>query len=188
MKRVHQLPENMYLKKVRWCEINWKYFKLFGHTRLFCFRTQPKNLNFQKCFTSKRHFVEWLYVLVMSRTRFRVNPHSVVGWISRNSLFESCYSHLIPVTSMNKNNIKSWIFEDILKRRYSVHYTKILFYWDVEKKYLKFCFFSILWKYIKDIIKFSTKDITWCTPNTYLTKGGFRTLVNMQDALCSLLL
>ena len=25
----------------------------------FCFRTQPKNLNFQKCFTSKRHFVEY---------------------------------------------------------------------------------------------------------------------------------
>ena len=30
-----------------------------------------------------------LYVLVMSRTRFRVNPHSIVAWISRNSLLEA---------------------------------------------------------------------------------------------------
>ena len=26
----------------------------------------------------------WLYVLVMSRTCFRVNPHSIVAWMSRN--------------------------------------------------------------------------------------------------------
>ena len=26
----------------------------------------------------------WLYVLVISHTRFRVNPHSIVAWISRN--------------------------------------------------------------------------------------------------------
>ena len=28
----------------------------------------------------------WLYVLVMARTRFRVNPHSIVAWMSRNCL------------------------------------------------------------------------------------------------------
>ena len=27
----------------------------------------------------------WLYVLIMSRTCFRVNPHSIVAWMSRNS-------------------------------------------------------------------------------------------------------
>ena len=32
---------------------------------------------------------QWLYVLVMSRTRFRVNPHSIVAWMSRNSLLEA---------------------------------------------------------------------------------------------------
>ena len=32
---------------------------------------------------------KWLYVLIMSRTRFRVNPHSIVAWISRNSLLET---------------------------------------------------------------------------------------------------
>ena len=30
----------------------------------------------------------WLYVLIMSRTCFRVNPHSIVAWMSRNSLLE----------------------------------------------------------------------------------------------------
>ena len=29
-----------------------------------------------------------LYVLVMSFTRFRVNPHSIIAWMSRNSLLE----------------------------------------------------------------------------------------------------
>ena len=31
----------------------------------------------------------WLYVLVMSRMRFRVNLHSIVAWMSRNSLLET---------------------------------------------------------------------------------------------------
>ena len=30
----------------------------------------------------------WLYVLIMSCTRFRVNPHSIVAWMSRNSLLK----------------------------------------------------------------------------------------------------
>ena len=41
-----------------------------------------------KCFFSNKLYY-WLYVLVMSRTRFRVNPHSIVAWISRNSLPEA---------------------------------------------------------------------------------------------------
>ena len=31
----------------------------------------------------------WLYVLVMLRTRFRLNPHSVVAWMSRKSLVKT---------------------------------------------------------------------------------------------------
>ena len=31
----------------------------------------------------------WLYILIMSRMHFRVNPHSIVAWISRNSLLEA---------------------------------------------------------------------------------------------------
>ena len=30
-----------------------------------------------------------LYVIIMSRTRFRVNPHSIVARMSRNSLLEA---------------------------------------------------------------------------------------------------
>ena len=31
----------------------------------------------------------WLYVLIISRTRFRVNPHSIIAWMARNSLLEA---------------------------------------------------------------------------------------------------
>ena len=31
----------------------------------------------------------WLYILVMPRTRFRVHPHSIFAWMSRNSLLEA---------------------------------------------------------------------------------------------------
>ena len=31
----------------------------------------------------------WLYVFIMSRTSLRVNPHSTVPWMSRNSLLEA---------------------------------------------------------------------------------------------------
>ena len=29
------------------------------------------------------------YALIMSRTRFRVDPHSIVAWMSRNTLLET---------------------------------------------------------------------------------------------------
>ena len=32
---------------------------------------------------------KWLYVFVISRTCFRVNPRSIVAWMSRNSLLEA---------------------------------------------------------------------------------------------------
>ena len=31
----------------------------------------------------------WLYVLIMSRTHFRVNPLSIIAWMSRNSLLKA---------------------------------------------------------------------------------------------------
>ena len=31
----------------------------------------------------------WVYVLVMSRTHFRVNTHSIFAWMSRNPLLET---------------------------------------------------------------------------------------------------
>ena len=41
----------------------------------------------------------WLYILIMSRTRFRVNPHSIVAWISRNSLLETGAKSEVEVTA-----------------------------------------------------------------------------------------
>ena len=38
---------------------------------------------------ASRWGIHWLYVLFMSRTRFRVNPYSIVAWMSRNSLLEA---------------------------------------------------------------------------------------------------
>ena len=31
----------------------------------------------------------WLYVFIMSRTRFIVNPHSTAAWMSRKPLLEA---------------------------------------------------------------------------------------------------
>ena len=36
----------------------------------------------------KQHSI-LLYVLVMSSARFRVNPHFIIAWMSRNSLLEA---------------------------------------------------------------------------------------------------
>ena len=36
-----------------------------------------------------QYFLTWLHVLAMSRTCFRVNPHSVAAWMSRNSLLKT---------------------------------------------------------------------------------------------------
>ena len=33
--------------------------------------------------------INWLYVLIMSRRRLRVNPHSIVAWMSRISFLEN---------------------------------------------------------------------------------------------------
>ena len=41
------------------------------------------NVSFSRCLEF------WLYVLIISSTRFRVNPHSIVPWILRNSLLEA---------------------------------------------------------------------------------------------------
>ena len=38
---------------------------------------------------SLQTFLFWLYVIIMSRTRFRVNLHSIVAWMSRKSLLET---------------------------------------------------------------------------------------------------
>ena len=40
----------------------------------------------------------WLFVLIMSSTRFRVNPHSIFTWLLRNSLLETGAKSEVAVT------------------------------------------------------------------------------------------
>ena len=37
----------------------------------------------------RQQSTNWLYVLIMSRTRFKMNPQSIVTWMPRNSLLEA---------------------------------------------------------------------------------------------------
>ena len=46
------------------------------------------SLSFLSFFMCIEDLFIWLYVLVMSRTRFGVGPHSVVAWVSGGSLLE----------------------------------------------------------------------------------------------------
>ena len=41
----------------------------------------------------------WLYVFAKPRTRFRVNPHSIVAWVSRTSLHEAGAKSEVEVTA-----------------------------------------------------------------------------------------
>ena len=47
----------------------------------------------------------WLYVLAMSRTRFRVNRHSIVAWMSRSSLLEAGAESEGEVTATGQNHL-----------------------------------------------------------------------------------
>ena len=69
----------------------------------------------------------WLYVLIISSTRFRVNLHSIAMWISRNSLLETgaisvrnmviTYSQMLRTDKYSQNSsiiwpfwLNSWVF------------------------------------------------------------------------------
>ena len=47
------------------------------------------SLNLKRSFVDIPNLDIWQYVLVMSRTRLSVNPHSIVAWMSRNSLLKA---------------------------------------------------------------------------------------------------
>ena len=69
-------PENIQIHSVIW------------HSSFFFYGTQKIIPWYDK---TLRMFslLCWLYVLIMSRMRFRVNPHSIVAWMLRNSLLEA---------------------------------------------------------------------------------------------------
>ena len=53
------------------------------------FRTCHKKVKLNVLFWSSNKICNWLYVLIMSCTCFRVNLHSIFAWMSRNSLLET---------------------------------------------------------------------------------------------------
>ena len=60
---------------MKFCQF-WFFFFIFS-------------LNLIRSFVDIPNLDIWQYVLVMSRKRFRVNPHSIVAWMSKNSLLEA---------------------------------------------------------------------------------------------------
>ena len=88
------------LRKKKWLNEN-----NVGVSQFELFRTIPLGLlnesasskkkifrNNQSSFITKevrKAIMTWLYVLIMSRTRFWVNLHSIFAWMSRNSFLET---------------------------------------------------------------------------------------------------
>ena len=54
----------------------------------------------------------WLNVLVMSLTDFRVNPHSVFAWMSRNSLLEADAKSEVLVTATGLERKTTWFVNE----------------------------------------------------------------------------
>ena len=77
--------------------------QLVEHTKPFSKTSQMIEL----CFEYLSVWCIWRYVLIMSHTRFSVNLHSVVAWMSRKSLLE------IGATSTNKYSQHSSIISPV---------------------------------------------------------------------------
>ena len=98
------------------------------------------------------------YVLIMSHTRFRVNPHSIVSWMSRNEIrsLSDCnwtrtHNHLVHKRTLNYL-AKMWQPFDMIRTysqidctdKYSQHSSKLLLFFLHYLTVL--LFYSIVWK------------------------------------------
>ena len=74
--------------KVEWTLFAyWLTFHACTYKTLWSYNfLRPKKVKNLICVFLLNPDKDWLYVLTMSRTHFRVNPYSVVAWMSRNSL------------------------------------------------------------------------------------------------------
>ena len=68
-----------------WSDRNWTPTHNYLVTQLF---GQTDHM-IELCFELFSARSIWLYVLVMSRTHFKVNPHTILAWMLRNSLLEA---------------------------------------------------------------------------------------------------
>ena len=53
--------------------------------------------------------IMWLYVLIMSRTRFRVNPHSIVAWMSGTPCSKQARNRKFKWLQLESNPL-DWVF------------------------------------------------------------------------------
>ena len=90
-----QLPEcqgTPFSKQAPYLKINWLQRDLNPQPLSSWTNTQPFGKTGQMielCCEYLPVRCIWLYVFIMSRTSFRVNPHSTVVWMSRNSLLKA---------------------------------------------------------------------------------------------------
>ena len=96
-----------------------------------CNETQTHNQTNTQLFSQTGQMIElcyeylslwciWLYVLILSRMRFRVNSHSIVAWFSRNSLLEN----RCRIWSLSDCN-GTWTHNDLVHKRTLNHLAKL---------------------------------------------------------------
>ena len=68
-----------------------QFFFFMVTSKLLCvISSKWMNLVLWTKLENRNRYQEWLYVLIMSLTRFRVNLHSIFAWMPRYSLLETC--------------------------------------------------------------------------------------------------
>ena len=76
------------------------------HNHLVCKRTLnhlAKPVKWLSCVEYLSVWCIWLNVMIMSHTRFRLNPQSRVVWMSRNSLLETGTISVVSVAATDSN-------------------------------------------------------------------------------------
>ena len=99
----------------------------------------------------------WLYVPDLSRTRFRMNPHSIVAWMSRNFLLEAGAKSEVWVTATGLEPTTTY-----LAKWLSVRLWTKWFWVRVQLQPLKLCavmFFELLLIHKIFLGEFNFKDI-----------------------------
>ena len=81
------------------------------HTQNHLIRKRTLNhLTIELCCEYLSVWCIWLYVIIMSRTRFKLHPCSTFAWISRNSLLEiSAISEVYVTVYVNKHSA-IWLY------------------------------------------------------------------------------
>ena len=82
----HGRTNNPFFDMQFWCFVSlaWLLYEVLSILIFFIF-----SLNLILSFVDIPNLDICQCVLVLSRTRFRVNPHSIVAWMSKNSLLEA---------------------------------------------------------------------------------------------------